>query len=89
MGNWRHSRDCPSLTSEQFGRRVNSILTTATTCFGVKAIGSVLMMLKVQLVLVFDCSLAFSSLDFDVARRTDLASIDPDTMFHFGLGQAF
>ena len=33
--------------------------------------------------------LGFFSLDFDVARRTDLASIDPDTMFHFGLGQAF
>ena len=33
--------------------------------------------------------LGFFSLDFDVARRTDLASIDPDTTFHFGLGQAF
>lgn len=33
--------------------------------------------------------LGLFSLDFDVARRTDLASIDPDTMFHFGLGQAF
>lgn len=33
--------------------------------------------------------LGLFSLDFDVARRTDLASIDPDTTFHFGLGQAF
>jgi Tol biopolymer transport system component len=33
--------------------------------------------------------LGFFSLDFDVARRTDLASIDPETTFHFGLGQAF
>ncbi|MBI1923236.1 BamA/TamA family outer membrane protein, partial [Candidatus Poribacteria bacterium] len=33
--------------------------------------------------------LGFFSLDFDVARRTDLVSIDPETMFHFGLGQAF
>ena len=33
--------------------------------------------------------LGFFSLDFDVARRTDLASIDRDTTFHFGLGQAF
>ena len=33
--------------------------------------------------------LGFFSLDFDVARRTDLASIDPETKFHFGLGQAF
>ena len=33
--------------------------------------------------------LGFFSLDFDVARRTDLAEINPDTMFHFGLSQAF
>ena len=33
--------------------------------------------------------LGFFSLDFDVARRTDLATIDPETKFHFGLGQAF
>ena len=33
--------------------------------------------------------LGFFSLDFDVARRTDLAEIEPDTMFHFGLSQAF
>ena len=33
--------------------------------------------------------LGFFSLDFDVARRTDLAEVDPDTMFHFGLSQAF
>ena len=33
--------------------------------------------------------LGLFSLDFDVARRTDLATIDPDVMFHFGLGQAF
>ncbi|MCZ6681024.1 MAG: BamA/TamA family outer membrane protein [Candidatus Poribacteria bacterium] len=33
--------------------------------------------------------LGLFSLDFDVARRTDLATLDPDVMFHFGLGQAF
>ena len=33
--------------------------------------------------------LGLFSLDFDVARRTDLVRVDPDVMFHFGLGQAF
>ncbi len=33
--------------------------------------------------------LGFFSLNFDVARRTNLASFDPDVVFHFGLGQEF
>ena len=33
--------------------------------------------------------LGFFSLNFDVARRTNLARLDPDVMFHFGLGQEF
>ena len=33
--------------------------------------------------------LGLFSLDFDVARRTDLVELEPDVMFHFGLGQAF
>ena len=33
--------------------------------------------------------LGLLSLDFAAARRTDLASVDPDVRYHFGLGQAF
>ena len=33
--------------------------------------------------------LGLLSLDFAVARRTDLVTLDPDTKIHFGLGQAF
>jgi Tol biopolymer transport system component len=33
--------------------------------------------------------LGLLSLDFAVARRTDLATFDPDERLHFGLGQAF
>ena len=29
------------------------------------------------------------SIDFSVARRTDLATLDPDVRYHFGLGQSF
>ena len=33
--------------------------------------------------------LGFFSLDFSVARRTDLVTLDPDVRYHFGLGQSF
>ena len=33
--------------------------------------------------------LGLLSLDFAVARRTDLVTLDPDAKIHFGLGQAF